>query len=448
MGYFEADRGEDGLSRRKFIVSGLSAAGGLALGFAFPGLASARPLSPAPWSNDAVAANEINAWIVIDPDETITIRIPHAEMGQGAATSNPMLVAEELECDWAKIKGEFASPNRNVRENNVYRDQNTVGSRGVATSWQYLQQAGASARGRLVQAAANRWNVPASECVAENGAVIHKVSNRRLTYGQVAPDAAKIKLDKEPAIKSPDQFKLIGKPMPRLDTPVKVNGEAKFGIDTKVQNMAYAAIMSCPVPGGALASVDESGLSGKRGIVKVVKLKDAVAVVADNTWRAMEGLKALKITWNYGDGANSDSPQMKQMYRQSLTEPMVQARSEGDAVGALSNAPKVIESVYEVPHLAHAPMEPLNATAWVQANRVDVWMGTQSALSTLQQAAQASGLKPEQVYIHNAYIGGGFGRRSKNDEMEQAIAVSREVGRPVKLTWSREQDIRGDRYRP
>src|SRR6266566_6296834 len=385
MGHIEPVSGEDTLSRRKFIVTAVSAAGGLALGFAFPGLASARPLSAAPWSNDAVAANEINAWILIDPDETITIRIPHSEMGQGAGTSNPMIVAEEQECDWAKIKGEFASPNRNVRENNVYKDQNTVGSRGVATSWQYLQQAGASARARLVQAAANRWNVAASECLAQNGAVLHKASNRRLTYGQLAADASKIKLDKEPEIKSPDSFKLIGKPMPRLDTPVKVNGEAKFGIDTKVPGMVYAAIMSCPVVGGTLTSVDESGLSGKRGIVKVVKLKDAVAVVADNTWRAMEGLNALKIGWNYGPGANSDSAQMKQMYRDTLTEPMVQARGDGDAVGALANAPKVIESVYEVPHLAHAPMEPLNATASVQPNRVDVWMGTQSALSTLQQ---------------------------------------------------------------
>src|SRR5579864_6064597 len=393
MGHYEPVRGEDALSRRNFIVAGLSVAGGLALGFAFPGLASARPLGPAPWSNDAVAANEVNAWIVIDPDETITIRIPHADMGQGAATSNPMLVAEELECDWAKIKGEFASPNRNIRENNVYRDQNTVGSRGVATSWQYLQQAGASARARLVQAAANRWNVPASECTAENGAVLHKASNRRLTYGQVAADAAKIKLDKEPAIKTPDQFKLIGKPLPRLDTPVKVNGEAKFGIDAKVPNMAYGSAISCPVPGGTLASVDESGLAGKRGIVKVVKLKDAVVVVADNTWRAMEGLKALKLTWDFGPGGKSDSAQMKQMYRDTLSEPMVKARSDGDAAVALSRADKIVEAVYEVPHLAHAPMEPLNATAHVQADRVDVWMGTQSALSTLQQAAEASGLK-------------------------------------------------------
>ena len=437
------------LSRRQFVIAGLSAAGGMMLGVGLPGAALARPLGNAPWSTtDAAAANEISAWIVIDPDETITIRIPHSEMGQGAGTSNPMLVAEELECDWAQIKGEFASPNRNVREKNVYKDQNTVGSRGVATSWQYLQQAGASARARLIQAAANQWKVPASECVAENGAVLHKASNRKLTYGKLAAAASKITLDKEPEIKSPDQFKLIGKPMPRLDTPVKVNGEAKFGVDTKVPNMAYAAIMTCPVVTGTLTAVDDSGLKGKRGIIKVVKMKDAVAVVADNTWRAMDGLKALKITWDFGPAGSSDSAQHKQMYRETLTEPMVQARHDGDAPGALAKAGKIIEASYEVPHLAHTPMEPLNATAHVQADRVDVWMGTQSALSTLQQAAEASGLKQEQVYIHNAYLGGGFGRRSKNDEMVQAIAISKEVGRPVKLTWSREQDIRGDRYRP
>ena len=333
MGLIEPT-GEKNLSRRTFIVTGLSATGGLMLGVAMPGLASAAMLPEAPWSNDAHAANEINAWIVIDPDETITIRIPHSEMGQGAGTANPMLVAEELECDWSKVKGEFASPNRNVRENNVYKDQNTVGSRGVATSWQYLQQAGASARVRLVQAAANRWNVPASECVAENGAVLHKASSRSLTYGKLAADAAKIALDKEPAIKSFDQLKLLGKPLPRLDTPVKVDGRAKFGIDTKRPGMVYAAIISCPVVGGTLASVDESGLAGKRGILKVVKLKDAVAVVADNTWRAQQGVDALKVTWNYGPAGSVDTAQMKKMYRDTLNDPMVQVRNDGDAVGS------------------------------------------------------------------------------------------------------------------
>jgi len=439
---------DQNLSRRQFVVAGLSAAGGLMLGVSFPNIASAMPLSTAPWSNDAVAANEINAWIVIDPDETITIRIPHAEMGQGAGTANPMLVAEELECDWAKIKGEFASPNRNVRENNVYKDQNTVGSRGVATSWQYLQQAGASARARLVQAAANQWKVPATECVAENGAVLHKASNRNLTYGKLAAEAAKIKLDKEPEIKKPGEFKLLGKPLPRLDTPVKVNGSAKFGIDSKVDGMVYAAITTGQAVGAKVVSVDDSAIRGKRGIIKVVRLDDAVAVVADNTWRAQEALNALKITWDQGAAKGTDSAQMKKFYRDGLSEQLVDVRKDGDAAGALAKAGKVIEATYEVPHLAHAPMEPLNATVKLADDRLDVWLGTQSALSTLQQAAQVSGLKQEQVFVHNAYLGGGFGRRSRNDEMRHAILVAKDVGKPVKLTWDRPQDLRGDRYRP
>ena len=421
------------------------------LGVGMPGIAAAKPLGPAPWSTtDAAAANEVNAWIVIDPDETITIRVPHSEMGQGAATANPMLVAEELECDWTKVKGEFASPNRNVRENNVYKDQNTVGSRGVATSWQYLQQAGASARARLVQAAANQWNVPASECAAENGAVLHKASGRKLNYGALANAAAKIVLEKEPAIKTPDQFKLLGKPLPRLDacTPVKVNGVAKFGIDTRVPEMVYAAIISCPVPTGTLASVDDSKLNGKRGIIKVVKLPDAVAVVADSTWRALPGWEALDITWAYGPAGTSDSASMKAMYHASLDETPVDARKDGDASGALAKADKIIEAVYDVPHLAHTPMEPLNATVHLQADRLDIWMGSQAAFGALAQGAAASGLQREQIYLHNAYLGGGFGRRSKHDEMAQAVAIAKEIGKPVKLTWSREQDIRGDRYRP
>ncbi len=346
------------------------------------------PLSNAPWSNDAAAANEINAWIVIDPDETITIRIPHAEMGQGAGTANPMLVAEELECDWAKIKGEFASPNRNVRENNVYKDQNTVGSRGVATSWQYLQQAGASARARLVQAAANQWNVPAAECVAENGAVLHKASNRRLTYGKLAPDAAKITLDKEPAIKTPDQFKLVGKPLPRLDTPVKVNGAAKFGIDTRIEGMTYAAIISCPVVGGTVASVDESPIAGKRGIVKVVRLDECGRrrrrqhlARAGSAERAEDHLELRRRRQRRYRADEEVLSRRVERSRSSMSARTATPRAR------LRKATKVIEATYEVPHLAHVPMEPLNATVKLAADRLDVWMGTQSAVATLKLAA-------------------------------------------------------------
>ncbi len=449
MGQMKPVAGNGALSRRQFVVIAVSAGGGLALGVGLPDALQALPMATQPWAADAQAPREISAWIVIDPDESITIRVPHSEMGQGAATALPMIVAEELECDWSKIKGEFASANRNQHENTVYGDMNTVGSRGVATSWQRLQQAGASARVRLVAAAAKKWNVAASECQAVNSTVVHKPSGRTLTYGKLVADAAKITLDAEPQIKSPAEFKLIGRPLARLDTPVKLNGSAKFGMDARLPGMVYAAVISCPVVGGKLVSVDESPIAGRRGIIKVVKLDDAVAVVADNFWRASQALNALKIQWDMGPAGTASSDQFRKMYRDLLDGPMADARKDGDAPAALAKGGKLIEAVYEAPHLAHAPMEPMNATVHLQKDRLDVWIGTQSALGTLRQAAASSGLKPEQVYVHNGYVGGGFGRRTKHDEMDHAIRVAKEIGdKPVKLVWTREQDIQRDRFRP
>ncbi|HVM82080.1 MAG TPA: molybdopterin cofactor-binding domain-containing protein, partial [Stellaceae bacterium] len=241
------------LSRRRFIVTGLSAAGGLAVGVLLPHLAKALPIAAEPWNKEtAPGAGEVNAWIMIEPDESVVIRFARSEMGQGSFTALPMIVAEELECDWSKVRAEYASANRNLREGGVYRRMSTGGSRAVRESREYLQQAGASARVRLVAAAARRWNVPASECEARNGTVVHAASNRTLSYGTLAPEAAKIALDREPAIKTPDQFKLIGKPTARLDTPLKINGSAKFGIDARLPDMLYAAVAACPVFGGKL----------------------------------------------------------------------------------------------------------------------------------------------------------------------------------------------------
>jgi isoquinoline 1-oxidoreductase beta subunit len=273
MGRMKPVRTDETVSRRQFVVAMATAGGGLALGVMLPDALHALPLGTAPWSSESSPGGEVSAWIVIDPDETITIRIPHSEMGQGAATALPMIVAEELECDWARIKGEFASANRNGRENTVYGDMNTVGSRGVATSWQRLQQAGASARVRLVSAAAQRWGVAAADCVAANGAVSHKASGRVLTYGKLAADAAKVTLSAEPAIKPFDQYKLIGKSLPRLDTPVKLDGSAKYGIDTRLPGMVYAAVMSSPVFGGCRPARDpacrqnEGRRRGRRGFL-------------------------------------------------------------------------------------------------------------------------------------------------------------------------------------
>ena len=435
------------ITRRHFVVASASAAGGLAISVAFPGLADAASIGAQAWGPESTP-NEINAFLAIDPDGSILIRSPHQEMGQGAITALPMIVAEELECDWSKVKVEYASPARNLREKNVYGEMTTVGSRGVRTSWQMLLQAGASARERLIAAGAQRWNVSPSDCEASNSKIIHKATGRSFDYGALAADAANIKLDKEPAIRTPDQFKLIGKRLARLDTPLKINGSAKFAIDTKVPDMVYAAVTACPVFGGKLKSVDDAPAKGRRGILQVVKLENAVAVVADRFWRAKEALALLKPEWDVGAAGNTDSAQFAKLYRDALDGPMVSARNDGSVDDAFGKGGKLVEAVYEAPHLAHATMEPLNATVHLQPDKLEVWLGSQTPMGTIRQAAAASGLKPEQIVIHNCFLGGGFGRRSINDEMRQAILVAKEVGKPVKLVWTREEDMTQDRYRP
>ena len=435
------------ITRRHFVVASASAAGGLAISVAFPGFADAASIGAQAWGPESTP-NEINAFLAIDPDGSILIRSPHQEMGQGAITALPMIVAEELECDWSKVKVEYASPARNLREKNVYGEMTTVGSRGVRTSWQMLLQAGASARERLIAAAAQRWNVSPSDCEAANSKITHKATGRSFDYGALAPDAANIKLDKEPAIRTPDQFKLIGKRLARLDTPLKINGSAKFAIDTKVPDMVYAAVAACPVFGGKLKSVDDAPAKGRRGILQVVKLENAVVVVADRFWRAKEALALLKPEWDVGAAGNTDSAQFAKLYRDTLDGPMVSARNDGSVDDAFGKGGKLVEAVYEAPHLAHATMEPLNATVHLQPDKLEVWLGSQTPMGTIRQAAAASGLKPEQIVIHNCFLGGGFGRRSINDEMRQAILVAKEVGKPVKLVWTREEDMTQDRYRP
>ncbi|MGA2568681.1 MAG: molybdopterin cofactor-binding domain-containing protein, partial [Pseudolabrys sp.] len=281
-----------------------------------------------------------------------------------------------------------------------------------------------------------------------NSKVVHKASGRSLDYGALAAEAGKIKLDQEPAIRTPDRFKLIGKSLPRLDTPLKINGSAKFAIDTQLPGMVYAAISACPVFGGKLRSVDDTPAKGRRGVQQVVKLDNAVAVVADRFWRAKEALALLKPEWETGAAGTTDSAQFAKMYRDALDGPMVSARNDGNVDEVFVKGGKIVEAVYEAPHLAHATMEPLNATVHLQADKLDVWLGSQTPMGTIRQAAAASGLKLEQVNIHNCFLGGGFGRRSINDEMRQAILVAKQTGKPVKLIWTREEDIKQDRYRP
>jgi isoquinoline 1-oxidoreductase subunit beta len=431
-----------GVSRRRFLTTSLTAAGGLAIGVCLPGIAGAASIAAQPWD-----AGEINAWIVIEPDDQVVIRVAQSEMGEGVLTSMPMIVAEELACDWTKVRAEYASANRNVREDNVYKRMGTGGSSAVRRSREYLQQAGASARARLIAAAASRFGVAADECEARAGVVHHAASGRSLTYGELAGDAARVTLAREPAIKTPDQYTLLGRATARLDTPLKVTGEAKFGIDTRLPDMLYAAVTTCPVFGGAVKSFDAKAIDGRRGIKTVVAVPGGVAVVADRFWRAKEALAALPIEWDYGSGAGTSSEQFRKDYRAALDGAAATAIDRGDADKAPAGG-KQVEALYEVPHLAHAPMEPLNCTAEVRPDRVDVWLGTQNPEAALRLAAKTSGLPPEKVFVHNCFLGGGFGRRAVNDELVQAVTVAQAVGKPVKLIWTREEDMRHDRYRP
>jgi len=435
------------LSRRAIVLSGLSAAGGLMIGVP---AANAGPQPPV--INDGTnPAKELTAFLIIEPDNTVTVRAPHQEMGQGTTTALAMLLAEELACDWTKVRVEYASANRNSRAGgNLYGRMQTVGSSGLRTSVTMMQQAGASARERLKVAAAQAWNIDPADCGVASGKCLHKASNRSLSYGALAAAAAAVQLDKEPAIKTPDQYQLVGKWTARLDTPAKLDGSAKFGMDAKVPGMVYAAVWSAPVYGGSVKSVDDTAIKGMRGIERVVTLKDAVVVVADRYWRAKKGLDALKISWDDGGFGAVDSASLAKDYLAALDKPMFSAEKKGepDAAFAAPGA-KVVEATYEAPFLSHSPMEPLNCTVALSADRADVWISTQGPMSVLQETAKATGLKPEQVYVHNHYVGGGFGRRGgATDELAQALAVAKEVGKPVKLIWSREQDIRRDRYRP
>ena len=436
-------------TRRQVLLATLSAAGGLAVGVGTAREADALPIGPTPWDTDPPAgAQEITAWVVVEPDNSVLIRVAKQEMGQGILTALPMLVAEELGCDWAQVRVEYASSHRNFAQHKVYGPTMTGGSRSVRGSYRMLQQAGASARARLIVAAAARWGVPPASCDARASQVVHAPSGRAVPFGAVAAEAARVVLEAEPAIRPPEQFRLAGKPTPRLDTRVKVTGEARFGIDTRLPGMLYAAVAACPVFGGTLADVDEKAIAGRRGIRRVVRLTDAVAVVADSFWRAKQALADLKVTWNEGPAAETTSTGFRAEYRAALDGPAAKALDRGNAEAALAGAVKVVEAIYEVPHLAHATMEPLNCTAHAQDGRVDIWMGTQAPELAMKRAATAAGVWPGQVFVHNCYLGGGFGRRAINDELEQAVLVSKAVGAPVKLVWTREEDMRHDRYRP
>jgi isoquinoline 1-oxidoreductase beta subunit len=430
------------LTRRIFLASVGAVGGALTLGFDIP----FGPQS----LHASGAGQEITAWIVIAPDGTVTIRIAKSEMGQGSFTALPMLVAEELECDWSKVKAEFAPPHENRRRNRVWGNMSTGASRSIGLSQNDLRQAGAIAREMLIAAAAAQWNVPGSECAAAHGTITHRPSGRTVTFGGVAALAATMPPPAQVTLKDPKDWKLIGTRQRRLEVADKVTGKPIYGIDVRLPNMLYATIRQCPVFTGTLRSVDETRLAGIRGIRRVIKLKDAVAVVADSWWHASKAADALRVSWDFGDATDVSSATIHAALHEGLGAGDARAgRSDGNVDDALARAVKRIEANYEVPFLAHATMEPQNCTARVTADLVEIWVPTQDGETALAIAANAAGVPPSQVVVHKTMLGCGFGRRGIfQDFVRQAVLIAKEAGQPVKLVWTREEDTRHDFYRP
>jgi isoquinoline 1-oxidoreductase subunit beta len=436
------------LSRRKFMVASAAAGGGLALGFHLP--FGADPVA----AQGAAVGTEVNAWVVIKPDDSCVIRIARSEMGQGTLTGLAQLVAEELQCDWSKVTTESITAGQNLARQRVWGDMSTGGSRGIRGSQDYVRRGGAVARLMLMQAAANEWGVPVGELAVSDGVITHAASNRSTSYGKVAAAAAKLTAPdpKSIVLKDPKDWKIAGKPMKRLDTADKLNGSKVYAIDVRLPGMLNAAIKDCPVFGGKLKSYDESRITGLPGVRRVVKVKDsAVAVVADTWWRAKTALDALPIVWEEGENAKVSSATIAEHLKDGLTASATNGdRQNGDAPGTIAGAAKKVEAVYSTPFLAHACMEVMNATVRLSADRAEVWVASQNAEASLAALSEASGLPLAKCEVYRHDLGGGFGRRGGlQDYVHQAVAIAKEFpGTPIKLIWSREEDQAHDFYRP
>lgn len=434
------------VSRRDFLKASTVLGGAFVLEFRFPAASAAAS------AGVADAGTEVNAWMVIHPDDRVVIRIARSEMGQGTYTALAQLVAEELDCDWNKVSAEFASPNENFRRHRVWGSMLTGGSRGVRTSQEYVRKAGASARMMLVSAAAVRWGVPVAECAAQEGVITHRPTGRRLRYGEVAADAAKLSPPAEVPLKDPKDWTIAGQPKHRLDIPDKVLGKPVFGVDVSLPGLLHAAIAQCPVFGGKLVQVDDGIARSMRGVKQVVRGDDFVAVVADSWWRANEAVKALKVGWDEGGNGRVDNATVMAMLRAGLdAKDLPRARQVGDVRSALAGAAKVVEAEYHSPYINHATLEPQTCTAWFRPDGfLEIWTSTQDGEASMQAAAGASGLPLEKIEVHKMMLGGGFGRRgAPQDFVKQGVAIARAMpGTPVKLLWSRSEDMQHGFYRP
>lgn len=437
-------------SRRTLLKVGSLALGGLVIGFTLPfaGRSFAEQiLNEGPEDQPMSNATALDAFISIDRDGQVTFTVPKIEMGQGAQSGLAVMVAEELEIGLEQITLKEAPPNEQIYNDKLLNFQATGGSTSIRSNWEPLRQAGAAARLLLIQAAAQRWQLGADQLRAENGRVLGP-DGQSLGYGELVEDAAKLPVPEDIPLKPADQFRLIGKPTRRLDTPAKVDGTARFTIDLVVPGMKYASIRACPVLGGTLREVDERAARQIPGVIEVVRLDNAVAVIGEHTWAAFAGVRALEIDWALGDNAGIDSAQMEREIREALDKPGAIANEQGDIDAALKDAANTFEAEYEMPFLAHAALEPMTCVAEVRADAVELWVGTQVPVRAQTAAAEAAGRPAEQVIVNNQLIGGAFGRRLEVDFISQAVAIAAQVDYPIKLTWTREEDTTHDMYRP
>lgn len=434
---------ETTLSRRSMLAGSAAAAGAFSFGFTIPFADEAQAQGAVP---------EINAWVVVHPDDKVVIRIARSEMGQGTLTGLAQLVAEELNCDWAKVTTEYPTPGQNLARNRVWGNFSTGGSRGVRESHEYVRKGGAAARMMLVQAAADEWKVPAGECSAAKGVITHRASGRSIRYGQVAAAAAKLQPPANVPLKDPKDWTIAGKPLKRLDTADKTTGKKIYGMDFKLPGMLNAAIKDCPVFGGKVKSFDAAKITDMPGVKHVLPVGDsAVAVVADTWWRAKTALDALPITWDEGENAKVSSESIAAWLKEGLDAPQaVVGNQNGDVKAAVANAARVVEQVYSYPFQNHACMEVMNATALYTPERCEVWTPTQNGEAALAAAAEASGLPLAKCEAYKIDLGGGFGRRGAvHDWVRQVVAIAKQVpGTPIKLIWSREEDMLHGRFHP
>jgi isoquinoline 1-oxidoreductase beta subunit len=426
-------------SRRAFLQASLAAGGALLLGFRLP--------LGGPSSAQAQVTFAPNAFVRIDTQGAVTLIIPQAEMGQGVYTAIAMILAEELDVAWERVQVEAAPPDDKLYGNPAVGLQVTGNSNSIRAFWMPLRKAGAGVRMMLVEAAARRWNTDASDCHTENGEVIHTASGRKLAFGALLGDASNTTPPKDPPLKAPADFKIIGKPLPRVDTPDKVNGKVVYGIDVMPDGVKFATLAACPVFGGKVARVDDTKAKQIPGVGQILVLEDFVAVVGDHMWAAKQGLAALDISWDEGPNAQVNSDAVWKQVRAASEKSGVVAKTAGDAATALGQGER-IDAAYEMPFLAHAAMEPLNCTVHVRPDSCEVWIGSQVLTRAQAIAAKVTGLPPERVTVHNHLLGGAFGRRLEVDMVEKAVRIAKQVDGPVKVVWSREEDIQHDIYRP